>query len=270
MRWPQGLLLLLCLVLVPACATRLPPATPLTGRDEQPGREVLARFLAASCPGGLDADVTLAWQGYGNHRQVAAVLQAQTPGLVRLSVNDPLGRPLLLLVTDGRRFTLVDVPREQATVGPVDSSFWHQYMPAAVRGRDLFAWLTGRLPAGPVRVCSVLRSTENSDYWFVLDYDDGLRHRVRIDPERLLLRDHLLLDTRDRVVLDVMYTYGQDRAGKCPLPASLEASGRDLSGTFSLAVDRVYSRKPVAATLFRLQLPSHFSIEKKQSSATGQ
>ncbi len=264
MRWPQGLLLLFCLVLLPACATRLPPATPLTGGDEQPGRELLARFLAASCPGGLDADVTLAWQGYGNHRQVAAVLQAQTPGLVRLSVNDPLGRPLLLLVIDGRRFTLVDVSREQATIGSMDSSFWHQYMPAAVRGRDLFAWLTGRLPAGPMQVIEVLRSTENSDYWFVLDYGDGLRHRVRIDPQRLLLRDHLLLDARGRVVLDVIYTYGQDRDGACPLPLSLEATGRDLSGSFSLAVDRVYSRGNVADSVFRLHLPPHYSVDRKQ------
>ncbi len=264
MRLLQGLaLLLLCLTQLWGCAGRLPPATPLAPGEEPHARELLDRFLARSCPGALDADVTLGWQGYGSHRTVAATLQARQPGLLRLSVNDPLGRPLLLAVTDGSRFTLVDVTRRQATVGPVASPFWHQYVPAAIHGRDLFAWLTGLLPAGPVQVRSVLRSTENSDYWFVLDYGDGLLHRVRLDPERLLVREHLLLDAGDRVVLDVVYRYGRSGKNACPLPASLRITGRDLDGTFTLAVDRVYARTGVADAAFRLHLPPHYTVVKK-------
>ncbi len=258
----RSVLPLLCLVLLAGCAGRLPPATPLAAGDEPLARERLDRFLARSCPGGLDADVTLSWQGYGNHRAVAATLQAGRPGLLRLAVNDPLGRPLLLVVTDGRRFTLVDVTAREATVGPVDSPFWRRYVPAAVHGRDLFAWLTGLLPAGRMEVLAVLRSVDNSDYWFVLDHGDTLRHRVRLDPERLLVREHMVLDSGGRILLDVVYTYGR-ADGPCPLPSSLQVTGRDLSGTFTLVLDRVYSRKTVAETAFRLRLPPHYTVHRK-------
>ncbi len=254
--------LLLGLVLLAGCAGRLPPAAPLAPAEEPQARALLDRFLARTCPQALDADVTLAWQGYGNQRAVAATLQARQPGRLRLAVNDPLGRPLLLLVTDGRRFTLVDVTRKEANAGPLDSAFWRQYVPAAVHGRDLFAWLTGLLPAGRMEIRSVLRSTENSDYWFVLDYGDGILHRVRLDPERLLVREHLLLDAGDRMILEAVYTYGGPE-DPCPLPATIRITGHDLKGAFSLAVDRVYTRKSVAETAFRVNLPPHFTIHRQ-------
>ncbi|MFP7755965.1 hypothetical protein ACLG6S_15170 [Thermodesulfobacteriota bacterium B35] len=185
-----------------------------------PAGSLLARFLGRIMSRRAGCDVTLAWQGYGNHRQVDAVLQAQTPGLVRLSVNDPLGRPLLLLVIDGRRFN----PGGRVAGAGRPSARWIPPSGTSTCGRGpgpgpfCLAHPAG-CRAGPMQVIEVLPLHGKTADILVcprLWRRASATGSASYSAAAAAPRPPAARCQGGRVVLDVIYTYGQDRDGACP------------------------------------------------------
>ena len=261
LRWAATTVVLLGLLILAGCATRLPSTVPLAPDEGQEADALFTTFVTNSVPAAVDADLRLNWDFLGSKGGVAAVLQLQRPALLRFAVNDPLGRPLMLAVSDGASFTLVDNRQGRAYRGSTDSKFWHSYVPDAVAAEDLFALLGGMAPEGTGRVTASARDKEGTGFWYVLEAPAGATRHLLLDRRSGTLRRHLLVDD-GTPVLDVVYsgTANADRAGY-RWPRELRVTGSAITGTLTVHIDTVYGETPLPAATFQLAVPPHFMVE---------
>lgn len=254
---------LLILLILAGCADKGPQTLPLTATEEEAARRLLAGFEAMPRPEAMDADVRLTWNLLAGQGGTAGSLQLQQPALLRFSANDPLGRPLLIAVSDGRRFTLIDNRAGHVAQGTTESDLWHRYVPAALTPDELFFFLGGFWPPITGRQMTVRRDTEGAGFWY--DWEDELsrRHQVLLDPASMTMHRHRLYDSRDRLLLDLVYTdFRQLPDGYFRWPGLVEASGEAVSGSVSLRLEKIYALSPMNTATFQLTPPPHFTVEQ--------
>jgi hypothetical protein len=253
---------LLGLLTLAGCATRLPPTEPLVSAEWLEAETLFAGFAARPTPPAIDADLRLNWDFLGSKGGVAAVLQLQRLVQLRFTATDPLGRALFLAVSDGTAFTLVDNRQSRVYQGSTDSKFWHRYVPDAVAAEDLFLLLGGMSPEGVRRVNASARDKGGAGFWYVLDARNGLTRHLLIDRHSGRIRRHLLVDDGE-TVLDIVYSgsTGADGAGY-ELPRELRVTGSAITGTLTVHIDTVYGFQPLPAATFHLVAPPHFMVEQ--------
>ena len=262
LRWAATTVVLLGLLILAGCATRLPPTEPLATDEHAEAEALFAGFVARPTPAAIDADLRLNWDFLGSKGGVAAVLQLQRPALLRFAANDPLGRALVLAVSDGAAFTLVDNRQGRVYQGSTDSKFWHSYVPESVAVADVFVLLGAMAPEGRRRVAESGRDKEGTGFWYVLDTSNGSTRHLLLDRRSGTMRRHLLVDDGEPV-LDIVYSgaTGADSTGY-QWPRELRVTGSAITGTLSVHIDTVFSDQPLPAATFRLTLPPHFTVER--------
>ncbi|MCF6186416.1 MAG: DUF4292 domain-containing protein [Desulfobulbaceae bacterium] len=247
-------------LILSGCAGKLPTTVVLTAAQEQDAFILLQKIRQGNCPDTLDADLSLSWRGYGQRRVINATLQATRNGAFRLSGLDPLGRPFFILVIDGRRFTLVDNLQGRGFTGAVDSSFLQKYIPAGLQLTTCFSFLTAQLPGEGIPLVWSARTEKNKNFWFVFDLGDGMTRQAEIDPERGLVRRQVLMDQKNRIVLDALYEGYQSRAAICAVPGRLTVEGEDLSGSLQITLNKLYRGTRLPDEIFTLRIPEHFTV----------
>lgn len=262
LRWAATTVVLLGLLILAGCATRLPPTEPLATDEHAEAEALFAGFVARPTPAAIDADLRLNWDFLGSKGGVAAVLQLQRPALLRFAANDPLGRALMLAVSDGAAFTLVDNRQGRVYQGSTDSKFWRSYVPESVAAADVFVLLGAMAPEGTRRVAESGRDKEGTGFWYVLDTSNGSTRHLLLDRRSGTMRRHLLVDDGEPV-LDIVYSgaTGADSTGY-QWPRELRVTGSAITGTLSVHLDTVFSDQPLPAATFRLTLPPHFTVER--------
>ena len=258
------LLLLAGVVAVSGCAPKLPRTLPVSGPELEQVDKRLYSFLDQACVIAVDSDVRVQGQAYGRHESWPAVLQAMAGGFVRLSVNDPLGRPVLLLTVDGadKTFVLADNSKSVGYQGELQSEFIREYLPEAVAGSDLFYWLSGRIERDGIEVVSMARDAAEPLFWYTVAYSGSRRqvHLIGLD-EQGQLKTHLLVDnSNDTIIFAARYSGYTATAMECSWPGRIEVSGRALAADVVVEFSKVYSFKPLEKKIFELQLPAHFRV----------
>ena len=251
------------LLALAGCATRLPPTAPLLPEERDEAAALFTASVARPRPVAIDADLRLHWDFLGGKGGVAAGLQLQRPALLRFAANDPLGRALMLAVSDGITFTVVDNRQGRVYHGRTDSKFWHTYVPKGVAAEDLLLLLGGILPEGEGQLAAAARDKEGTGFWYVLGDGGTTTRHVLLDRRTGALRRHLLVDGDDEPVLDIVYT-GTITADKAPFawPRQLRVTGSAITGTLTLETDTVYGFQPLPAATFHLVAPPHFAVER--------
>lgn len=179
-RWLSGLLCGLLLALAAGCATRPPVGEELTGRELQGVKEVFLatmeqRRQAVHC---LDAEAEINWRTLLRSGIVPGYLQAMAPGRLKFVGVDPLGRPALVLVTDGESFRLIMVGEGMAYQGPTTAEAFRRHLPEGLDPErlpsSLFAWVSGGMPLEP-EVVAVYREHQGPGYWLEVADPPGAR-----------------------------------------------------------------------------------------------
>ena len=253
-----------CLFLAGGCASRLPRTLDVNGSELDRGQAILSRFLKKPCASAVDADVRLAWQAYGQQGKYPATLQAMVPSFLRLAVVDPLGRPVVLLVTDGRTFSLADNRHAEGSVGSMDADFIQKYLPSGIFSHDLFLWLSGRIPTRGLQVLSIRKAEQGALFWYEINYGDRMVHLVGLN--RKYLVRHLILDEKKRIIADVRYSNYSDPAEieQYAWPGKIEISGKNSAAVLSLEFTRIYGFSPLQKKNFHLQFPEYFTVRRVQ------
>lgn len=251
-----------CLLLTGGCGSKLPRTVAVSGPDLDLVQSRLTRFFDRSCVKAIDSDVRLGWQAYGQLETYPATLQAASPAFLRFAVVDPLGRPLLLLASNGSTFTLADNRKGAGYTGMLDSDFIHQYLPEGIAAYDLFFWLSGRIQQDSLQVLSARKAEDGPLFWYEIDYGDRLMHLLGIDRDHLIR--HLVLDEDDTVLFDAQYSGYLDTIEDCDWPGRIVISGEGLAAAFTLEFTKMYSFTPLDDQLFQLQLPPHFALRRVQ------
>ncbi len=255
--------LLLSLVVLSGCAAKLPQTLPLGPNQQEEAECLLTSFFQIQRPKALDADLRLGWDVFGHKGSADAILQVQQPAFLRCTVTDPLGRSLLLAVSDGTSFTLVDNRIGCIYQGKTDSEFWYSYMPEDIRPEDLFFLLGGLLPNVEMEAIGTTQNPERTGFWYVWQDSRSLIHHAFLNRRSKEMTRHLLLDARENLLLDIVYSnYSGLRNSGFNWPRHLQLTGTAISGTLTVQINTLYSHRQLAAAIFHLVPPPHFPVEE--------
>ncbi len=260
-RWISTLILLLFLFL-PGCASKIPSSLPLAEGEKTVVLNQLQEFQKRRCAQSLDADVTLEWQMYGRTEKIPSVLQLQSPSFLRYSVVDPMGRQLLILVSDGNSFTLVDNRKAKALTGQVESNFWNKYIPDFITSKDYISWLTGRLPEDFFEMYEIRQDKESVEFvWLLTKWKKNIRHHVLFSPKDNQVIRHVVEKDDNEILLDVVYSHYDSSTQYCRKPSQLKIEGAKVTGTLKVHFDEFFPENPISPNIFHLTLPDHFSVK---------
>ncbi|MCL1980676.1 MAG: hypothetical protein FWG62_06340 [Proteobacteria bacterium] len=263
-RWLRLILLTVCcLAMLAGCAGKQPQTVPLAQVEERVAKVLWTDFLGARRPQALDADVRLLWEVLGSKGGVGASLLVQRPALFRVTVNDPLGRTLILAVADASAFTMVDNRSGHIYQGPVQSHFWRTYVPEAVMPEDLLPLLGGFLAKEQGGAAAPSQDKEGRGIWYQWRDEKRQEHYVLLERESGTMLQHLLFDDRGDQALAVQYAdYRTEKNSDFPWPFRLRISGQAITGTLTVHIERIFSFLSQEAAAFQVVPPPHFTVER--------
>lgn len=257
-----GFAMLCCLQILAGCAGKQPKTLPLGLAEEQEARALWSGFLAKKHPQALDADIRLGWDVLGSKGAMAATVLVQQPAHLRFAANDPLGRPLILVVADATSFTMVDNRSGHVTRGKIGSQFWRSYVPEAVDPEELLAFLGGFLQDNALQA-QAGQDEEHRGFWYQWHDRRALRHAVLLDRDSGTMGRRLLFDAKGEPILELHYAdYKQDAASGFVWPGQVRISGKAVTGSLTFQIEKIYSHSPQGAAAFRLSPPPHFPVEE--------
>ncbi len=255
-----GLVLTLALS---GCATKLPQTTPLYPDQQQEADGLFSSFVQRQKPRALDADIRIGWDVLGNKGTVEAILQLQQPAYLRFSATDPLGRALYIAVSDGITFTMVDSRIGRVYQGKTGSKFWHSHVPEALTAEDLFNFLSGTLPQGVPKAVNTAQDAEQAGFWYIWKDGRAMVHHVLLERQSREMARHLLFDPQGDLVLEVVYSsYRGVQENGFNWPRHLQITGKAITGTLTVQIEKIHSHQQLAATAFQLTLPTHYTVEQ--------
>ena len=262
-RWGAAL----CCLLLAGCVGKLPRTVSLPVEEQQQAMERWVQLQRARQPVAVDGDFRLRWDVMGSKGGIDAVLQMQKPTQLRFSANDPLGRPLILAVSDGSHFTFVDNRAGQVYQGSTTAKFWKRYVPEAVQPSDLFYYLGGLIDGQQAASVQPARDESGQGIWYSWRDNHSLQHHVLLDAQGNRLERHLLFDRRGEEILDVRYSgavrkTGAEAGNALMWPEKIELRGEAVSGTVEVQTQKIYDFAVRGAAIFQLTPPPAFSVEQ--------
>lgn len=254
------LLMLLLAGGLAGCGKPVPKTLALEPPQEVEARDLLRRFQEREHPSVLDADLRVGWETWGSKGSSAAVLQMQRPANLRFSMNDPLGRPMLLLVSDDYFFTLVNNQTAQAWQGRSDSAYWQEYLP--VSAGDLFFMLGGRLTDAPMDGLGLGLDQGGQGFWYNWVDRQMLEHYVLLNRLTGRMDRRLLFDRQGELALEISYSaYRMIPDSGFSWPGHLLIKGEGIRGSLTVQVEHFYPPQDFAPATFLLTIPPHFTVE---------
>lgn len=263
------LVVILCCLVLAGCAGKLPKTRPIPENEASQAVRLWDDFLRGKQPEAIDVDLRLRWDVFGSKGGIDAVLQMKQPALLRFSANDPLGRSLILVVSNGRTFTFVDNREGQAYRGKTDARFWRRYVPDSVQNTDLFFYLGGLVDPNQVPRVQPFLDDAGQGFWYVWRDKQAIEHHVLLNQQNGVMQRHFLVDRSGAQLLDVRYSgllrvaQSATNGGEGPSwPQLVAISGEAVSGEVEVQVEKVYAFEVRGTAPFRLTPPPHFTIEE--------
>ena len=250
-------------VLLSGCSSKLPKTEEISGPELEEAEDKLVHFLDQTCVTSVDSDIRLSWKAYGQEKTYPAVLQATAPSFLRLSVIDPLGRPLLLLGSDGETFTLADNNESVGYTGSTELQFIRRFVPSFIPANDLFRWLGGRINGKDMlAVASTRKDAEQPLNWYEIGYPDKTTHLLALNKENQLSR-HLVVDQeKEDVLFDAEYSNYSETTADCFWPGRIDISGKELEAEYAIEFEEILGFEAIEEQRFQVKLPPHFTEKK--------
>ncbi len=251
------------LLLLGGCSAKMPQqSAQLDGEPLRQAEKRLRSFLNQSCVEAVDSDVQLTWKAYARQETYPAQLEAQAPASLRLALTDPLGRPLLLLGSDGKTFTLADNRKAEGWRGSVEQKTIRRFLPAFIPMDDLFFWLSGRVRGDRMQAAAARLDAEGTLWWHGGSAGGGVVHILALDEANHLSR-HLVVDRKnDEILFEARYSEYRPTGKDCSWPGSIVLSGKALEAEYKLDFGAIASHAPIDRQRFEVTLPPHFTVKE--------
>ena len=255
------LLLSVLLFFFQGCARPVLQTSPASEHEIQFAALSFTRYMQINqdeCACCLDAEVDAAvsvsgW--FSNHTgKLTGYLQAMEPGNIKFVGINPLGQPILIFVTTGKIFKILNVLEGKAYIGSSNSETFKKFAPSGFDPEFSYYWLTGRLPPGDIDILKVSRDKEQNGYWLqVRHVQFGLDSMILFDPEESVVLRHIIMSDRGDHLVDLVYgdyqpVYGREKQST--------ESDREIS-------DSVDAGKRRCKIPTKISFSSHSGAEKK-------
>ena len=206
------------------CAKPVLQISPASEQEIQFAALSFTRYMQINrdeCTCCLDAEVDAAvsvsgW--FSNHTgKLSGYLQAMEPGNIKFVGINPLGQPILVFLTTGKIFKILNVLEGKAYIGSSNSETFKKFAPSGFDPEFSYYWLTGRLPPGDIDILNVSRDKEQNGYWLqVRHVQSGLNSMILFDPEEPVVLRHIIMSDRGDHLVDLVYgdyqpVYGREK-----------------------------------------------------------
>ncbi|WP_420209479.1 hypothetical protein [Candidatus Electronema sp. JC] len=250
-------------LLLGGCSAKMPQqSAQLDGEPLRQAEKRLRGFLNQSCVEAVDSDVQLTWKAYTRQETYPAQLEAQAPASLRLALTDPLGRPLLLLGSDGKTFTLADNRKAQGWRGSVEQKTIRRFLPPFIPMDDLFLWLSGRVRGDRMQAAAARLDAEGTLWWHGGSAGGKTVHILALDEENRLSR-HLVVDRKsDEILFEARYGDYRATGKDCSWPGSIVLSGTALEAEYRLDFGAIAGHGRIDRQRFEVTLPPHFTVKE--------
>ena len=206
-------LLAVFLLFLQGCTRQVLQTYPASQDDIQSATSAFTRYrqiYQAECACCLDAEVDAAVFVSGlfsNHTwKLSGYLQAMEPGDIKFAALNPLGQPILILLTNGNTFKSLNVSEGRAYSGSVNSETFRKFAPAGFDPENSYYWLTGRLPPENIEILEVKRDKDQDGYWLQVRFGkSGIDNMILFDPKEFVILRHIVLSDRGDLLLDLVY-----------------------------------------------------------------
>jgi hypothetical protein len=258
--WRQSFSVAAALLLtLSGCAYR-PSRPPLAEPAATEAREAFRRMAAGQsiCARGVDAEVTVTIAAPWQSGSMDGYLQLMAPGFLKFVGVNPLGQPLVLAATDGENCRYVLPSERKVYEGALAGADLRRFLPEGLDPGRSYYWLIGRLRPGVLKIQELAGDPDGKGVWVRFLYEGESRGELALlDPLRLTLHRHLLLDAQERVAFEV--EYDAYPAGDCPLPGLVTIRGDSRYGRLVLRLGNWLPADTLTSDNFKISAPADFT-----------
>jgi hypothetical protein len=217
----------------------------------------------------LDAEVdaTLSVSGwFSNHTdKLSGYLQARESGNIKFVALNPLGQPVLILMTNGKVFKSLNIFQGKAYVGSTDSETFRKFVPPGIHPELAYYWLTGGIPLQDMEIKEIGRDRDDNGYWLQIQYKESeLNSLILFDPVNLVVLRHIFINNNGDHLVDLEYgEYPSEKPDMefCRFPREIRISS--TSGTNKEMTLKLYAIIPDAefsAEDLDIEIPENFEL----------
>lgn len=253
----------LCLLIFLSGCAILPSRTPLSEQENLMARKSFKEMVAKQrqCKSSVDASITVTLDSIFYSGTMSGYLQAKAPASTKIVGINPLGQPLVVLVSDGHVFNYALLSELLLYHGTVNSESFRRFAPSGFDPGNIFYSLTGKLKPGEVRILEVSDDRQKRGTWIEIeDIEDNVRSLVLFDQERQLILHHLQFNEDDEVVMKT--SYADYYPGTCGLPGLVTINSNNHSGELLIRLNDWRTDTPFSPAEFKLELPPSFKRVK--------
>lgn len=237
----------------------LPVRLPLSASDNHLVRESFKEMVSRQqqCKSSVDAEMTVTLVSRFYSGTMSGYLQAKAPSSVKIVGINPLGQPLVVLVSDAVHFNYAVLNESRNYSGDVNSAAFRRYAPPGFDPGSSFYTLTGKLPPGEVRILAASRDQKSQGYWVEIQgVHDNIRRLVLFDPDRQLIIQYLQFDAEGDQTLQIAYS--DYFPGVCSLPGRIDIASSDRAAELLVRLRGWQTDNSFSAADFELELPPDF------------
>jgi len=191
-------------------------------------RQIYQNECACCLDAEVDAAVSVSgW--FSNHTgKFSGYLQAMEPGYIKFVALNPLGQPILILLTNGEIFKSLNVSEGRAYSGSVKSDTFKKFAPPGFDPEFSYFWLTGKLPPENIEILEVRRDKEQMGYWLQVHYGQSdVDNMILFDPEEFVILRHIVMSDKGDHLLDLVY---EDYIPGYMIEKQLAGNDREMTG----------------------------------------
>jgi outer membrane lipoprotein-sorting protein len=251
------------------CARHL-QTDPASDQDIQFAASTFARYRqtlqdGCSCCLDAEADAAISVSGwFSDHTgKLSGYLQAMKPGNIKFVALNPLGQPILILVTDGKTFKSLNIIESKAYMGSTESETFKKFAPPGYDPKYSFYWLTGAIPVGDIEIQEVSRDREDKGFWLQIQYGQSSNYSmILFDPVDLVVLRHIMMNDKGDHLVDLVYDeYRPENLNdeSCRIPTKISISS--VSGVKKKMDLKLFSFIPdpeFSPTDFDVKIPDNF------------
>jgi outer membrane lipoprotein-sorting protein len=189
------------------------------------------------------------------------VIQGAYPNKLRAEVMGPFGRPVLLLISDGRWLAVLDYRANKAYMGQASQRNLARFVGLPLSVEGVYALLTGSVIVAPGAENIHLSAGPEPDLASLkLVYTGGeMDQKLLFDPASYSIHQALLHEHGEAVDLEVAFEDFQKGVSfSYPLKVELKDRG---GRTLLLSSDSLRINPPQKADIFKPQLPKGVPVE---------
>jgi len=254
----KALLPLFLASFVHGCST-LPARMPLSEQESLKVRQSFKEMAAmqGQCSSSVDADVTVTLNSRFYSGTMSGYLQAMAPASLKIIGVNPFGQPLVVLISDGERFSYSLLNESLSYNGKVDSAAFRRYSPTGFAPDNSFYLMIGRLKPGRVLIFDESADPGGKGAWLELENElDGTSSLVLFDPEHQLILKYLQLDETGKPAMEIVYS--DHYPGICNLPGRITISSVEHSGSLMIRLRDWQTATPFSPDDFKFEPPPGF------------